>query len=217
MVKAFPSWILALVSVFEDETAKTMALFWPASLLSCLTFTVFVSMTLGQVEDIPEYYCGHSTYGSPDIKDCSDLLNEFANYQDTTPRVFDEEQLQHNQQGSWPGLQGKVGATQIERAVQMPRIYTRSSYIATVGTFSRGEKGEADRRPLETCNFMLGSHTTGYALHPIGASTWARVNADGNFMITKCILNRKGAASGGVVVVKSCNFSPCERCVLEKA
>ena len=73
-----------------------------------------------------EYHCGRQTYGSPDIVDCHPLLESFANYQDNVQRVFDEEQMRADGNGSWPGLIGIVGALHLNQAVQMPRYYTLS-------------------------------------------------------------------------------------------
>ena len=75
-----------------------------------------------------EYFCGRSTYGFPNIVDCHPLLESFANYQDNILRVFDEEQMRVNEQGSWPGVTGIVGAAHLDRVVQVPRYYTLGMY-----------------------------------------------------------------------------------------
>lgn len=55
----------------------------------------------------------------------------------------------------------------------------------------------------ESCNFALLSYAGGIGEHTfIGGTSWAKVNAGGNFMMTKCLLNI-GEPSGGVVVVPS--------------
>ena len=77
-------------------------------------------------DDAGEYYCGRETYGSPNIVDCHPLLESFANYQDNVLRVFDEEQMRVDGQGSWPGLIGTVGAAHLNGVVQVPRFYTLS-------------------------------------------------------------------------------------------
>ena len=73
-----------------------------------------------------EIYCGKSEYGLPALEDCTSLLDDFANSQDTSVRVFDEEQLRADAEGSWPGLQCIFGTAMIRQAVQIPRVFTRS-------------------------------------------------------------------------------------------
>ncbi|CAF9934867.1 hypothetical protein IMSHALPRED_009868 [Imshaugia aleurites] len=127
-----------------------------------------------------EYFCGRSTYGFPNIVDCHPLLESFANYQDNILRVFDEEQMRVNEQGSWPGVTGIVGAAHLDRVVQVPRYYT-----------------------LDSCNFALMSYAYGPgSVTALGGTSWAKVNARGNFMMTKCLLNGP-LGSGGVVAVPS--------------
>lgn len=75
-----------------------------------------------------DYFCGRQTYGSPNIVDCHPLLESFANYQDNTLRVFDEEQMRVDEKGSWPGVIGIVGASHLNRMVQVPRYYTLGMY-----------------------------------------------------------------------------------------
>lgn len=56
---------------------------------------------------------------------------------------------------------------------------------------------------LGSCNFAIMSYTQGYnSVKAIGGTSWANVNAGGNFMLTKCLLNGP-RSSGGVVVIPS--------------
>lgn len=55
----------------------------------------------------------------------------------------------------------------------------------------------------DSCNFVIMSYCGGDGdLTPVGATSWAKVNAGGNSMINQCIL-RSSPPSGGVVVVPS--------------
>ena len=57
---------------------------------------------------------------------------------------------------------------------------------------------------LESCNFAILSYASGYGgVQALGGTSWAKVNAGGNFMMTKCLLNGP-MSSGGVVVIPSC-------------
>ena len=77
----------------------------------CLASPVSVSTQ----DNTGDYFCGRQTYGSPNIVDCHPLLESFANYQDNTLRVFDEEQMRVDEKGSWPGVIGIVGAAHLNR------------------------------------------------------------------------------------------------------
>ncbi|KAL9073967.1 MAG: hypothetical protein Q9161_002589 [Pseudevernia consocians] len=137
---------------------------------------VFVSSQ----DNAEEYHCGRQTYGSPNIVDCHPLLESFANHQDNVHRVFDEEQMRVDEKGSWPGVIGIVGTAHLSWIVQVPRFYT-----------------------LNSCNFALLSYSSGYgSVNALGGTSWAKVNAEGNFMMTKCLLNGP-LGSGGVVVIPS--------------
>lgn len=47
------------------------------------------------------------------------------------------------------------------------------------------------------------SYASGYgSVSALGGTSWAKINAGGNFMMTKCLLNGP-LASGGVVVIPS--------------
>lgn len=143
---------------------------------TCLASPVAV----GSQDNAEDYYCGRQTYGSPNIVDCHQLLESFANFQDNVQRVFDEEQMRADEKGSWPGVIGIVGAAHLNRIVQVPRYYT-----------------------LNSCNFAIMSYASGYgSVNALGGTSWAKINAGGNFMMTKCLLNGP-LASGGVVVIPS--------------
>ena len=91
-----------------------------------LILTTVVSYHVGHTQG--EVYCGADQWGAPDLGDCQSLMNDIANSTDPTLRVFDEEQLSPNGNTEWPGLWGFVGASLIEQAVQIPRIYSRSKF-----------------------------------------------------------------------------------------
>ena len=47
------------------------------------------------------------------------------------------------------------------------------------------------------------SYASGYgSVNALGGTSWAKINAGGNFMMTKCLLNGP-LGSGGVVVIPS--------------
>ena len=55
------------------------------------------------------------------------------------------------------------------------------------------------------------SYTTGYdSVAALGGTSWAKINAGGNFMMTKCLLGER-QESGGVVVIPSSMLLP-DRC-----
>ena len=61
---------------------------------------------------------------------------------------------------------------------------------------------------LDSCNFAIMSYTAGYgSMSALGGTSWAKINAAGNFMTTKCLLNGP-SASGGVVVIPSSEILP---------
>lgn len=66
--------------------------------------------------------CNINPYGAPDFGDCAYLLERFANSQDSKLRIFDEEQLRADRDGSWPGIVNPFG----EAVVQVPRFWSRS-------------------------------------------------------------------------------------------
>ena len=150
-----------------------------------------------------DYYCGRDTYGLPNIEDCHPLLESFADYRDHLQRAFDEEQMRVDRTGSWPGVGAVVGASLLDRVVQVPRYYTLSM---ADGNFIVGESMEscADISwPLDSCNFAIMSYFSGFGgMKALGGTSWAQVNSGGNFMMTRCLLN-KPLASGGVIVIPS--------------
>lgn len=75
-----------------------------------------------------ECLCGTTLYGAPDIEDCKDLLSEFADPDDKTIRVFNDEQLKADSSGSWPGLERYVKSSHTGKAVQLPRTYSRGAW-----------------------------------------------------------------------------------------
>ena len=93
-----------------------------------LVSTLFLwTVLLGPIlADVPQCYCGRGIYGAPQIEECFPLLESFANHQDYSQSVFDEEQLRIDDKGSWPGVLDIVGRLHINNVVQVPRYYTRS-------------------------------------------------------------------------------------------
>ncbi|CAD6575858.1 MAG: hypothetical protein ASARMPREDX12_007601 [Alectoria sarmentosa] len=159
----------------------------PVWFFALLPISLASPVSVNRQDNAEDYYCGRETYGSPNIVDCHPLLESFANYQDNVQRVFDEEQMRVDDKGSWPGVIGIVGASHLNWVVQVPRYYTLSMYD----------------RPNNSCNFALVSYASGYgSVNALGGTSWAKVNAGGNFMMTKCLLNGP-LASGGVVVIPS--------------
>ena len=80
---------------------------------------------------IAELFCDSAILGLPRLEDCSILVDQLADPEDHTLRVFAEEQLSLDGTGSWPGLWGGAyGEAEIEDAVQLPRIYSSSEGIA---------------------------------------------------------------------------------------
>lgn len=112
-------------SVFEPIHKMLPWLAWAFALLS---ISLGSPVDVSSQDNAEDYYCGRQTYGSPSIVDCHPLLESFANYQDNVQRVFDEEQMRVDEQGSWPGVIGIVGASHLNWVVQVPRYYTSSTY-----------------------------------------------------------------------------------------
>ena len=51
------------------------------------------------------------------------------------------------------------------------------------------------------------SYASGFGVvNALGGTSWAKINAGGNFMMTKCLLNG-ASGSGGVVVIPSSEIS----------
>lgn len=65
--------------------------------------------------------CNNNPYGQPRFRDCSYLLNRFADSHDGQLRIFDEEQLRSNVDGSWPGIRNPFPA----KVVQIPKFWSR--------------------------------------------------------------------------------------------
>ena len=96
--------------------------------LALLTLSLASPVSVDFHDNAQDFYCGRQTYGLPDITDCHPLLESFANYKDNILRVFDEEQMRADQKGSWPGVVGIVGQAHLDKAVQVPRYYSLSTY-----------------------------------------------------------------------------------------
>lgn len=96
--------------------------------LALLPLCLATPVSVNSQDNTVDYYCGRQTYGLPLIADCSPLLESFADYTDTVPRVFDEEQMRADPKGSWPGVIGIVAPAHLDRAVQVPRYYSSSTY-----------------------------------------------------------------------------------------
>ena len=90
--------------------------------------SVFLALIVAQ-DNAMEIECGRETYGSPLIRDCQILLESFANHRDSSLRVFDEEQLRVQKDGSWPGVGGIVDVSRLDGMVQIPRYFTLSQYV----------------------------------------------------------------------------------------
>lgn len=93
---------------------------------------VLITSSAAQGQD-RECLCGTHLYGSPDISDCNDVLDEFANSKDNVIRVFDEEPLRPDAKGSWQGLIDIVGEKNTAQAIQLPRTYSRGASSFTPG------------------------------------------------------------------------------------
>ena len=83
---------------------------------------VVLSQTLA-IDARNEEYCFTDDNSPPDLGDCWSLLNDFANPDDSTNRIFDEEQLRELN-GAWPGLARPQ--QQLLDAIQLPRVFSRS-------------------------------------------------------------------------------------------
>ena len=79
-----------------------------------------------------DQFCDRGTWGTPKYDDCQPLLNEFADATDHTERIFVEEQLNLDRNGAWQGLWKWASASDIYRAVQTPRIYSRRKCCARI-------------------------------------------------------------------------------------
>ena len=112
-------------SVFNPIHKMLAHLAWAFALLSTSLAT---PVDVSSHDNDERCYCGEQIYGLPDIADCHPLLESFANYQDNVHRVFDEEQLRVDADGSWPGVIGIVGASHLVWVVQVPRYFTLSTY-----------------------------------------------------------------------------------------
>ena len=106
--------------------------------LALLPLCLATPVSVNSQDNTVDYYCGRQTYGWPLIADCSPLLESFADYTDTVPRVFDEEQMRADPKGSWPGVIGIVAPAHLDRAVQVPRYYSSSTYDRLKGAIIVG-------------------------------------------------------------------------------
>ena len=89
----------------------------PCSFYVVLAFLI-TSITAAQ------HGCLGTVFGSPDPKDCSELLNNIADYNDEGPRLFDEEQLRVDKRWSFPGVKNQYPA----KVVQTPAFWSLSKY-----------------------------------------------------------------------------------------
>lgn len=71
-------------------------------------------------------FCDERLYGSPTLKDCWGLLNEYFDENDQILRVFDQEEVRKKPDGSYPGLQDHVEQADLPDVVQLPRFVSRS-------------------------------------------------------------------------------------------
>lgn len=108
--------------------------------LVLLPLCLATPVSVNSQDNTVDYYCGRQTYGLPDISDCSPLLESFADYTDTVPRLFDEEQMRADPKGSWPGVLGIVEPAHLDRAVQVPRYYSSSTYERPKDTIIEGSR-----------------------------------------------------------------------------
>ena len=125
--RIFFRWAMLLDVTFPlHRRMQTMlrCLLW---VLALVPFSCASPVSVELQDTAADYYCGRQTYGLPDIVDCHPLLESLAYYKDNSLRVFDEEQLRVDQQGSWPGVIGTVGAAHLDRVVQVPRFYSLST------------------------------------------------------------------------------------------
>ena len=94
--------------------------------MSRLISTVLFLRLLGDFAERSVAYaepvCNMNPYGAPEIEDCAYLLENFADSHDANLRIFDEEQLRADQDGSWPGIVNPFR----EVVVQVPRFWSRS-------------------------------------------------------------------------------------------
>jgi len=116
--------------------------------------------------------------------------------------------MRADSKGSWPGCSNTVGSAQLARAVQIPRFYTSSMcdigfHRLVVLIFTN----------IDSCNFVILSYAQGveHEVSALGSSSWAKVDAGGNSMISRCGLDGrgtpKGVPEGGVVVIPSSKFA----------
>ena len=92
-----------------------------------LALMCLLSLPTSTISAQDECYCfdDQSEKSAPRLEDCVSLLNNFAQSGDRRSRVFDEEQMRAEEDGSWPGLED-VGAAQLPFSIQVPRVFSRS-------------------------------------------------------------------------------------------
>ena len=153
--------------------------------------------------------CNINPYGAPEFEDCAHLLAIFTNSQDVTLRIFDEEQLRADRDGSWPGIVNPFS----EGVVQVPRFWTKSWLNVSDGWTM------ADMA-IDTCNLGLMSFASltslvsnmtkslrnetaqnlGGARSAVGATRWSEIRYRATWLVNKCMIESK---IGGFTVLTS--------------
>ena len=105
-------------------------------MMKCSILRQSAILIIATAKAIGGQICDKGSWGTPNFDDCQSLLDQFANGQDHSARIFDEEQLSLGQNGAWTGLWHWVGAEEIARAVQIPRVYSRRKYHAILPILS---------------------------------------------------------------------------------
>ena len=90
--------------------------------IPCLSYVLLAIQTTSVTA--AQHGCLGTVFGSPDPKDCSELLDSIADYNDGEPRLFDEEQLRTDERWSFPGVKNQYSAN----VVQIPAFWSLSKY-----------------------------------------------------------------------------------------
>lgn len=94
----------------------------------CANLLGLVSMIRREIEGKTHKYdlvCSKEEYGSPDMPQCSELLDLFARADDHESIVFDEEELRSDVNGNWPGVMPHQYAPR-QKIVHMAKVYSWS-------------------------------------------------------------------------------------------
>ena len=171
-----------------------------------LSFHNLVTLTLLYSTDVvAELFCDRSMWGVPDYRDCFSLLLELASLEDHTPRIFTEEQLNLDKTGSWPGLWGGLyGEVEIERAVQLPRIYSKGEGIAANGFNTLF----AHDMLKGSCNFMLASYPDPAIIADAVrlVTNLAYIRQAGQYMTERCLKDPFHQGGGAFTIANSMQF-----------